>query len=194
MIIRSAVLVIALALAAACETGEATQFRWIAGPSVLPVATERPYTWDSREELEAWVNNPVTRGLVTLEEEGTDAFIRLRLVEGRDTVLRGPDLHPPALVRGVRMRVRATSAEISDPAARLPGPPATGIWYAQPVDPPWPPSVLLGSLASQLPAQWSETVFVRQDSAPQNAQYVYFVIRFTGTPWEVDIDWISIVQ
>src|SRR5207247_1721430 len=69
-----------------------------------------PYVWDTREELDIWVNNPVTRmpNPPTIVGEGRDAFIRMELKAGpRSGILRGPDLTAPARgVQGLRIWYR----------------------------------------------------------------------------------------
>ena len=102
----------ALLLTGGCEVGRGSQpFLVIPGPTVpSPVPTNAPYVWDTREELDIWVNNPVTRGPVPLSlvGEGQDAFIRIEPKRGVDGwVLRGPDFTTLARsVRGLRLWYR----------------------------------------------------------------------------------------
>jgi hypothetical protein len=97
-------MVIAALASAGCERGP-TGPTFVPGPGVSAVPTAEPLTWNSREELTAWVVNPVSKGPISVEEEGSDAFIRV--ITGNDvTILRGPDLNPPTKLAGVRLRYR----------------------------------------------------------------------------------------
>jgi hypothetical protein len=98
-------LVIAAATAAGC--GDVPEPLVIPGPTAPSrVTTDRPLVWDSREELLDWVANAGTRGPITVEGDGTAAFIRVKL-DFNDYVMRGPDLVPLAAgVRGARVRAR----------------------------------------------------------------------------------------
>jgi hypothetical protein len=98
-------LVIAMAAGAGC--GDVPEPLVIPGPTAPSrVTTDQPLVWDSREELLDWVTNGVTRRPMTVEGDGTAAFIRVKL-DFNDHVMRGPDLVPPAAgVRGARVRAR----------------------------------------------------------------------------------------
>jgi len=103
---RLALLCLTLAASAGCdrEHGEAFVIPGPTVPSTVPTST--PYVWDSREELGEWVGNGVTRGSMTLEGSGSEAFIRLDRPQDEWT-LRGPDLSPsPTGVRTARLRYR----------------------------------------------------------------------------------------
>jgi len=75
-------------------------------PPVAAVATAVPYTWDSRAELAAWVDNGASRGPATVVGDGTEAVIRVDVNAG-DTNLHGPDFDPPLTgVSSARIRYR----------------------------------------------------------------------------------------
>ena len=137
-------------LTGGCEVGRGSQpFLVITGPTVpSPVPTNAPYVWDTREELDIWVNNPVTRGPVpiSLVGEGQDAFIRIEPKRGVDGwVLRGPDFTTLARsVRGLRLwyrwrldpnlspgASRTFSLSVLFEAANPPYPPQQPAAYAQ---------------------------------------------------------------
>ena len=107
MTIKGAVGLVVAAAAASLACGAPPQDFVIPGPAAPSrVTTARPLVWDSREELADWTMNAVTRGSVTLEGEGRDAFVRV-VLGFNGAVLRGPDLAPPVPgVRGARVRVR----------------------------------------------------------------------------------------
>jgi hypothetical protein len=103
---RLASLAVVAVLAAACETERPLPFviPGPTGPSAVPTAA--PYVWDTREELAVWVDNGVSKGAVTVEGAGADAFIRVEFSTA-DWVLRGPDLSPaPTDVRSATIRYR----------------------------------------------------------------------------------------
>jgi hypothetical protein len=63
------------------------------------------------------VANAVTRGPITVEGDGAAAFIRIRL-DFNDSVMRGPDLVPPAAgVGGARIRARLRHDRSRSPQA-----------------------------------------------------------------------------
>jgi hypothetical protein len=104
---------------ASCELGGPQPSRVIAGPAVLsPIPTGAPYAWDTREELDVWINNGVSRGPLALEGDASAAFLRINPASA-DWVLRGPDLMPAAAVRTVRIRYRWTpDPNLSSSASR----------------------------------------------------------------------------
>ena len=103
---RLLLLSLAIAATAGCGHDERGSFV-IPGPTVpssLPTAA--PFVWDSRDELDVWVHNAVSRGSMTVEGSGPDAFVRLDQPD-KEWVLRGPDLSPPAPgIRTARLRYR----------------------------------------------------------------------------------------
>jgi hypothetical protein len=92
----------------------------IAGPTVpSPIATTRPYVWDSADELRVWIDNPVSRGDLSIRTEGDVEFIHVELQQTGVTYLRGPDLTPPFKgLRAVRVRYRWLPAQV-DPTIGL---------------------------------------------------------------------------
>src|SRR5438309_177487 len=74
-------------------------------PAVPAVPTAAPNTWDSREELAAWVGNDQSRGGLTLAGDGVEAVIRVDMNAG-NALLRGPDLDPPVTMTAARVRYR----------------------------------------------------------------------------------------
>ena len=92
--------------AIACEIRPADGYV-IQGPAVpSPVPTRPPYIWDTRDELDVWTANTVSRGSFALLDENNRAFIRITRVD-QEWVLRGPDLDPPVdAIRTIRLRYR----------------------------------------------------------------------------------------
>jgi len=103
---RLVLLCLAIAANAGCDH-EARQSFVIPGPTVpSTIPTAAPFVWDSRDELEVWVHNAVSRGSMSLEGSGPEAFVRLDRPDN-EWVLRGPDLSPPATaIRSARLRYR----------------------------------------------------------------------------------------
>ena len=91
---------LALLLIGGCELGGGGEFLVMPGPGVpSPLPANAPYVWDTREELDIWVHNPVTRRPVpiSLVGDGREAVIRIEPKRGLDGwVLRGPDFATPA--------------------------------------------------------------------------------------------------
>jgi hypothetical protein len=107
------VFILALAVASACQSSPTAPYV-IEAPRVAPVATAKPYVWDSAVELTAWVTNGVTTGTASVAGDGIDAVIRVDL-SGGPASLHGPDLDPPlADVQSVRMRYRWFARSASD--------------------------------------------------------------------------------
>lgn len=103
---RLILLCLAIATSVGCDQEERGSYL-IPGPTVpSAIPTAAPFVWDSREELEVWVHNAVSRGSISLEGSGPDAVIRVDRPEN-EWVLRGPDLSPPATgTRTARLRYR----------------------------------------------------------------------------------------
>jgi hypothetical protein len=103
---RLLLLCLAIAANAGCDHEVRGSFV-IPGPTVpSSIPTAAPFVWDSRDELDVWVHNAVSRGSMTLEGSGPDAFVRLDRPD-QEWVLRGPDLSPPATaIRTARLRYR----------------------------------------------------------------------------------------
>ena len=185
-----------LLLAATSCTSQPAAPTWVPGPGVPPVPTAQPLTWDARDELTAWVANGVSKGPISVEGEGTAAFIRVLTGAGyppitpdspsMQAVLRGPDLDPAVVLSGLTMRYRWTGGAGVHSGVRF---------FTQPVDPPWPLGYLEGGLASTaLPGNWGESYFAHNDRAADSIRYVYFPL-YSGPydpPGQLDIDWIRI--
>ena len=91
---------------AACDIGTRPSAVVVPGPAVPNPLPAGRYVWDTREELAAWVDNPVATKSISLEGDGAEAFIRVVRPE-LEWVLRGPDLDPAATgVRSFRLRYR----------------------------------------------------------------------------------------
>jgi hypothetical protein len=186
----------ALLVISGCEVGGSPQFQVIPGPSVpSPVPTNPPYVWDTREELDIWVNNPVTRGPVpiSLVGAGLDAFIRIEPKRGVDGwVLRGPDLTTPARkVRGLRLWYRwQLDPGLSAGAART-------FWIAvifEAVNPPVPPQQPAAYAQLQPAAEWTEAnVHPGSFSDPLDVNYLYFH-QSSSNAGVFEIDRIELVQ
>ena len=190
--LRSLASCLALLLTAGCEVGGG--FSVLPGPAVpSPTPTSPPYVWDTREELDICVNNPVTRVPypLTIVGEGRDAFVRMELratlFEG---VLRGPDLTSPARgVRGLRIWYRwrpdpklvccktlELRASFDAVEPRFPPQQPTGTAVLQPADE--------RTLAEFLPGSFN---------APLDVKYVYFD-QFRSNAGVFEIDRIELVQ
>lgn len=91
----------------ACNTGGRPSSYVIDGPTVpSTLTTVVPFVWDSRDELDVWVHNAVSRGSVAIVGSGSEAVIRIDRAD-QEWVLRGPDLTPPAPeVRTLLIRYR----------------------------------------------------------------------------------------
>jgi len=139
-------MLVCLAIAATACGRESPESFVIPGPTVpstIPTAT--PLVWDSREELDVWVHNAVSRGTMTLEGSGTEAFVRLDRPDV-EWVLRGPDLSPPATaIRTARLRYRwRLDATLSPTAART-------AWVTVHFDAPALPEYHYGQASATLP-------------------------------------------
>jgi hypothetical protein len=179
-----------------CEVGGSGRITVLPGPAVpSPVAANPPYVWDTREELDVWVNNPVTRGPapMSLVGDGPDAVVRIEPTPRMDDwVLRGPDLTSPARsIRGVRIRYRWRP----DPALPA-GSVLTFTLSAsfEAVNPPYPPQQPI-AYAQVQPAQERTDAEFRPGTFrdPVDVRYVY--LRPSGSPAGVfEIDRIELVQ
>jgi hypothetical protein len=107
---------LALAVCANCALGPGDDAYVIPGPTAPAyVSTHVPFTWETRGELDVWVNNSVSRGPISLIGEGAAAVIRIDVdrfaANGVSWVLRGPDFDPPLQgVRGLKIRYSYTPA------------------------------------------------------------------------------------
>jgi hypothetical protein len=100
-------LLLGCGLLAGCRMESGQPVYLIPGPAVpSEVPTQAPYTWDAREELEAWISNAVSHGPVSLDGAGREAVMRIA-TGSAEWAVRGPDLDPPAhSVQDVRIRAR----------------------------------------------------------------------------------------
>jgi hypothetical protein len=185
-----------LLVTVACEVGGSQPFSIIPGPSVpSPPATYPPYAWDTREELDIWVNNRVTHGPVpiSLVDQGQDAFIRIEPKLRLDGwVLRGPDLTPPARnIRGLRLWYRwRLDPSLSPTAART----FTMSVTFEAINSPYPPSQPSAYAQLQPAPEWTEAnVPVRSFLDPLEVKYVYFH-QFSSNPGVFEIDRIELVE
>lgn len=147
------VIVAAAVLASACETTP-VEPTWTPGPSVPGVATAGPLMWDAAEELAVWATNRASKGPISLEGTGPQAFIRIRFGVGTPTlpgedslqvVLRGPDLAAPVRISGLRMRYRCVMF-VPRTGYEGSGSVSGGLGYSQPVDRPYSRGYLDGAL------------------------------------------------
>jgi hypothetical protein len=202
--------VAAAVLASACETTP-VEPTWAPGPSVPGVATAVPLMWDAAEELAVWATNGASKGPISLEGTGPQAFIRIRLGGGTPTlpgeyflqvVLRGPDLEAPVRISGLRMRDRWVTS-VPPNINYGPGSMSGALGYSQPVAPPYPPGTSDGTLFftrsdNASAADWRETELIHTGRAADAIRYVYLALgSYTGGsdcgyPIQLDIDWISI--
>jgi hypothetical protein len=184
---------VAVVMTAGCEVGGSPQFFVVPGPAVPgPVPTSAPYVWDTREELDIWVNNPVTRGPVpvSLVGDGRDAFIRIAPKLGVDGwTLRGPDFTLP--VRGIRgLRIRYQWR----PDPTLPkGSAQTFLIFVsfEAINPPSPPEQPQG-FADLQPAPEPTEANIRFHD-PLDVNYFYFH-QSSSNPGVFEIDRIELVQ
>lgn len=187
---------VAMLLAAGCEIGGARTFSVIPGPTV-PSAhpTAAPFVWDAREELDIWVNNPVTRGPVpvSLVGEGVDAFIRIEPRRGSDGwLLRGPDLDPPAAAaRTLRIWYRwRLDPTLSPNASRT-----FGLWVIfEALNPPRPPDQPGDFELLQPESDWTIADFSPGFAgAPLDVKYVY-LHQFSSNAGVFELDRIELVR
>jgi hypothetical protein len=188
---------VVLLLTGGCEAGGGAQpFVVVPGPTVpSPVPTAAPYVWDTRDELDIWVNNPVSGGRVpvSLVGDGRDAVIRIVPKLGLDGwTLRGPDFSLPARgIRGVRIwyrwqpdptlpkgAVQTFSMSVSFEATNPPHPPEQPQAFAQlqPASEPTEANIQPGSFRDSL-----------------DVKYVYFH-QSSSNPGVFEIDRIELVQ
>lgn len=96
-------------LGGGCRLGDPDAPYVIPGPTAPSMTvTALPHVWDTREELETWINNKVSRGPLSIHGEGRAAVIRIAVAimdPAPQWVLRGPDFQPPVTgVQSVRLR------------------------------------------------------------------------------------------
>ena len=189
---RLGLLCLALAAIAGCDHDHPAAIV-IPGPTVpSTVPTAVPLVWDSREELDVWVHNPVSRGSMTLEGSGPDAFVRVDRPD-QEWVLRGPDLSPPATaIRTLRLRYRwRLDPTLSAGASRT-------AYVTAHFDAPGLPDYQHGQASATVPLQPSDvftdaSFALGQYIAALDVRYVY--VSCSGTNRGVfEIDRIEIVR
>jgi hypothetical protein len=104
--------------AGGCRLGDPDAPYVIPGPTAPSMTvTALPHVWDTREELESWINNKVSRGPVSIHGEGRAAVIRIAVAVGDPAphwVLRGPDFQPPVTgVHSIRLQYRCAPPAIA---------------------------------------------------------------------------------
>jgi len=181
---------------AGCELENAGVPRVIPGPSVpSPVPLHAPYVWDTREELDIWVHNPVTRGPVpiSLVGDGRDAVIRIEPKRGLDGwVLRGPDFATPARnVSGLRLWYRWRPDPALGPGAALT---FTITASFEAINAPRPPEQPAAYAQLQPAAEWTEESF-RAGSFREALDIDYLYLhQFSSNAGVFEIDRIELVQ
>jgi hypothetical protein len=164
-------------------------------PTAPTVPTAQPLVWDSAEELRGWVNNSITKGVVSVQGRDAEAFIRAAL-GAEALLLRGPDLDPPvAGIRTVRLRYRWTP----DAGQRTP---LVGlVAYLQPLTMTTTsvPTALI--VATPIADVWRESSLTFSDSswAPLSTPMRYARLgdrrdgdTYPSQPGTLDIDWIRL--
>ena len=184
-----------LMLTAACDLRGAPEFTIVPGPAgPSPVETRTPFVWETRSELNVWVNNNVTKGPASIELIGDDEAALIRITRrqlSESWVLRGPDFDPPINnVRGLRIRYRwRADLSFSSNYARAIN--VVGVFEA--LDPPYPPSQP-SSVKTISSADWSVATLEPWSSGPLlTVRYTYFHST-SGHPGELEIDWIELVR
>jgi hypothetical protein len=189
--------VVVLLLTGACELGGGGEFLVTRGPTVpSPLPTSAPYVWDTREELDVWVHNPVTRGPVpiSLVGDGRDAVIRIEPKRGLSGgwVMRGPDLSAPARnVRGLRLWYRWQPDPALGPGASLTF--SISVSF-EAINAPRPPEQPAAYAMLQPAADWTEGMF-RPGSFrdPLDIEYLY-LHQSSSNAGVFEIDRIELVQ
>lgn len=180
-----------LLLAAGC--GDAPASYIIPGPTAPSrVVTEQPLVWDSREELLDWVANAATRGPITVEGDGRAAFVRVKLEFGT-TLLRGPDLDPPAAgITGARVRARLQRDAPRHPQFL----PTEYVELTFEIANPPVPHAQASVLATVSPGDWQDLDLkpvMNCCSPPVTVRYAYIPFRATS-PSTLDIDRIELTR
>jgi hypothetical protein len=172
-----------------CEAGGPASPFVIPGPTVPnPLPSSPPYRWDTREELEIWTSNLVSRGPLAINGAGVDAFIRIDPASA-DWVLRGPDLNPPAHgIQTVRVRYKWRPDPSLQPAASQTGH-LVAYFNRSPAQPEQPAAH--GTITPSTP--WHEISFTPGNfRGPLDVDYIYL---YAGA-WNrgvFELDWIELV-
>jgi hypothetical protein len=184
-----------LLLTSGCETGESRTFAVVPGPTVpSPIPTAPPYAWDTRDELEIWIGNAVTRGpaAMSLVGEGRDAAIRIEPQLGQGGwVLRGPDLTPPASgIRGVRIRYRWQPDPSLSPGAVMTFTLRAVLDVTNAQFPPEQPTAF-GHL--QPTSDWTDGTLLVPSSYPLEVRHTY-LHQYSSNPGVFELDRIELVE
>jgi len=194
--IRLAGFGLALLLTTGCELGGRGGFAVMPGPSVpSPLPANAPYVWDTREELDIWVHNPVTRGPVpiSLVGDGREAVIRIEPKRGLDGwVLRGPDFATPARsVSGLRLWYRWRPDPTLGPGVVLTF--RINVSF-QAFNPPRPPEQPAADALLQPAAEWTEaSAWPGSFGNGLDIEYLYFH-QSISSAGIFEIDRIELVQ
>ena len=193
---RLAALSVALVLTVGCELGGGGQFVVMPGPSVpSPLPANAPFVWDTREELDIWVHNPVTHGPapISLVGDGRDAIIRIEPKRGLSgwAMLRGPDFATPARnVSGLRLWYRWRPDPTLGPGAVLT---LTITASFEAINAPRPPEQPTAYAQLEPAAEWTEASARRGSFRdPLDVEYLY--LQFSANPGVFEIDRIELVQ
>lgn len=189
----TAILVLAVCAIACGGEGPGNSFV-IPGPAVPSPLPAGNYVWDTREELDVWVNNAVTRGPLSLEGAGAEAFVKVSRAD-QQWVLRGPDFSPPAAgMRTLRIRYKWRL----DPS--VPASAARDVYVTarfQTLHPLYafdPTAQGLAHINMHPNDEWTEITFIiDQYTPPIDVQYCY--LHSTGANRGViDIDRIEMIR
>jgi hypothetical protein len=179
-----------------CELGRSGGFVVMPGPSVpSPLPATAPYVWDTREELDIWVHNPVTRGPapISLVGDGRDAIIRIEPKRGLEglCMLRGPDFATPARhVSGLRLSYRWRPDPTLGPGASLI---VTITASFEAINGPRPPEQPTAGARLEPAADWTDAS-VRPGSFRDPLDVEYLYLQFSANPGVFEIDRIELVQ
>lgn len=179
---------------AACETTAVEPYFLVGPDSIAPSVSSSLSRWDSRAELQQWVENPWTEGPYSLGlEEGVE-FAHVNLRPGVSSALYGPNLQPPFEgLRTVRVRVRYSAP--ADTSARLNGVDAHVVPTVR--DPTNSRVPYYWVWAAATPDEWQVLELQHQAYTGYppvvDARWVYIAIGRLGEI-SVDIDWIELVR
>jgi hypothetical protein len=180
---------------AACETTVDREPYYLVAPDTIAPSVASPLSrWDSRAELQQWVENPWTEGPYSLGFEDGVEFAHVNLRPGVSSALYGPNLQPPFEgLRSVRVRVRysaqaGTSSRLNlvdahvVPTVHDPANSRVAYYYV------W---------GAATPDEWQVLELQYQDYTGYppvvDARWVYIAIGRAGEIG-VDIDWIELVR
>jgi hypothetical protein len=111
-------LLVATIATTACETERPAPFV-LAAPTPVGIESSQASAWDSAEDFRGWINNPLTEGTFSIEQQDGVEFVHLELKPFTAFRLWSPNLDPPfTRLRAVRVRYRQ-SPPPSDATAAL---------------------------------------------------------------------------